>query len=82
MQAFASLDDLTRPGIREIAESDTERLRDALTSLLPEDFALLVMRHVDQISTAQIAENLGISEQAVKYRLLRALLRLRESMEP
>jgi RNA polymerase sigma-70 factor (ECF subfamily) len=38
------------------------------------------MRHLEQRSTAEIAAMLEISEPAVKARLLRALVRMREQM--
>ena len=38
------------------------------------------MRHLEQLSTAEIAAMLEISEPAVKSRLLRALIRMREQM--
>jgi RNA polymerase sigma-70 factor, ECF subfamily len=40
------------------------------------------MRHLEQLSTAVIAATLGITEGAVKSRLLRSVLRLRGLMEP
>jgi RNA polymerase sigma factor (sigma-70 family) len=52
----------------------------ALYSLPPGDFDLLMMRHVDHKSTEQIAITMGITEQTVKSRLLRALFSLRKSL--
>jgi len=57
------------------------RLKQALVSLLPEDGEVLVMRHIELLGTVQIASALGITEGAVKARLLRALQRLRGLME-
>jgi RNA polymerase sigma-70 factor (ECF subfamily) len=49
---------------------------------LPErDREVLVLRYLEQLSTAEAAAVLGISEGAVKLRLLRALQRLRELLE-
>jgi RNA polymerase sigma-70 factor (ECF subfamily) len=57
-----------------------ERLKGALAALPQRDREVLVMRHLEQLSTAEIAAMLEISEPAVKSRLLRALLRMREQM--
>ena len=38
------------------------------------------MRHLKQLSTAEIAAMLELSEAAVKSRLLRALMRMRDQM--
>jgi RNA polymerase sigma-70 factor (ECF subfamily) len=40
--------------------------------------AVFVLRDIDEQSTAEVAELLGISEANVKVRLLRARLQLRE----
>jgi RNA polymerase sigma-70 factor, ECF subfamily len=53
------------------------RLREAIISLPSKDRDILLMRHIDQLGTDEIAEALGITQGAVKARLLRALLRLR-----
>jgi RNA polymerase sigma-70 factor (ECF subfamily) len=52
-----------------------------LASLSPRDREILVMKHLEQLSTAEVAEALGISERAVKARNVRALVRLREAIE-
>ena len=57
-----------------------DRLKAALAALPPRDREVLVMRHLEQLSTAEIAEMLEISEPAVKSRLLRALIRMRGEM--
>jgi len=38
------------------------------------------MRHLEQLGTAEIAAMLELSEAAVKSRLLRALMRMRDQM--
>jgi RNA polymerase sigma-70 factor (ECF subfamily) len=54
-----------------------ERLRAALDELAPHDREILVMRNLEQLPIAEIAEVLGLTEGAVKVRHLRALRRLR-----
>jgi RNA polymerase sigma-70 factor (ECF subfamily) len=41
----------------------------------------LVLRHLEQLSTKEIAAVLGITEGAVKVRHLRALERLRQTLD-
>ncbi len=53
-------------------------LDQAITSLLPGLRAVFVLRDIQGLSTRETAEVLGISEMAVKARLSRARLRLRE----
>ncbi len=74
--------DASNRGARVAFDIENDRLRKALALLEPEDLELLMMRHVDQTNITQIALTLGITEKAVKERLLRALLSLRERMEP
>lgn len=74
--------DDTSPSNRLAAEEEQARLLEALTNLPPRDREVLVMRHLEQLSTAEIADALGISVGAVESRHLRALLRLRGKMEP
>jgi RNA polymerase sigma-70 factor (ECF subfamily) len=54
-----------------------QRLRAALEELAPHDREILVMRNLERLSVAEIAEVLGLTEGAVKVRHLRALRRLR-----
>ena len=57
-------------------------LVNALAALDPRDRDVLVMRHLAQWSTGEMARKLGITDEAVKSRLLRAVLRLRGLLEP
>ena len=48
-----------------------------LALLSPRDREILVMKYLEQLSTTEVAEALGLSEAGVKSRHLRALRRLR-----
>jgi RNA polymerase sigma-70 factor, ECF subfamily len=52
-------------------------LRAALDGLAENDREVLVLRHLEQLTTSEIAAILGLTESAVKVRHLRALQRLR-----
>ena len=54
-----------------------DRMRATLNSLSPRDREVLVLRHLEQLSTREIASVMEITEGAVKTRHLRALQRLR-----
>jgi RNA polymerase sigma-70 factor (ECF subfamily) len=56
-------------------------VRRALGRLPDRDREVLVLRYLEQLSTAEAVAVLGIGEGAVKLRLLRALQRLRELLE-
>jgi RNA polymerase sigma-70 factor (ECF subfamily) len=66
-------------GIRR-AERQAQ-LRAALDRLSERDREVLVLRHLEQLSTRETASVLGIAEGAVKVRLLRALQRLRDLLD-
>jgi len=53
------------------------RLRQALADLSADDREVLVLRHLEHLSTAETAAVLGISATAVKQRHLRAIRRVR-----
>ena len=55
--------------------------KEALATLSPQDREVLAMRYVERLSTAEMAEALGISEGAVKSRHLRAVIRMRGLLE-
>jgi RNA polymerase sigma-70 factor (ECF subfamily) len=73
---------------REIPSETLERkeirmaINAALQKLAPIYRETFVLRDIEQLSTGQCAEALGISEQAVKVRLHRARLRIREELAP
>jgi RNA polymerase sigma-70 factor (ECF subfamily) len=58
-----------------------ERMRSALGRLGERDRELLLLRHVEQLSVREMAAVLGISEGAVKVRHVRALERLRQTLD-
>jgi RNA polymerase sigma-70 factor (ECF subfamily) len=58
------------------------RIRTALDQLSERDREVLVLRHLEQLSTRETAAVLGNSEGAVKVRHLRALERLRVLLLP
>ena len=57
-------------------------LNDAIGKLDPIFRTVFLLRDVEQVSTEETAEALGISVPAVKSRLLRARLKLREILNP
>jgi RNA polymerase sigma-70 factor (ECF subfamily) len=64
------------PSNRLIREELYSRVRQALMELADADREVLLMRYVEQLSVADIAAVLGISEAAVKMRHRRALDRM------
>lgn len=66
------------------ADSSTlrERLEDAVAGLPPRLRAVVVLRDIYDLSHAEIADELGISESAAKVRLHRARRRLRTEVFP
>ncbi|MCC6614819.1 MAG: sigma-70 family RNA polymerase sigma factor [Anaerolineae bacterium] len=63
----------------ESAEASAEMNR-AIDTLKPDMRAVFLLRDVEQLSTAETAQILGISNEAVKVRLHRARLALRERL--
>jgi len=57
-------------------------LNNAIAELDPIFRAVFILRDVEQLSTEETAEALGISVPAVKSRLLRGRLKLREKLSP
>jgi RNA polymerase sigma-70 factor (ECF subfamily) len=64
------------PSRHALREELRRRVRRALAALSERDREVLVLRHLEQLSTREVAEVLQISEGAVKTRQVRALARL------
>lgn len=71
------IDDGSGPGTRINHADQAARVRGALLELPDRDREVLVMRYLEGLSVAEIAEVLQLGESAVKMRQLRALDRLR-----
>jgi RNA polymerase sigma-70 factor (ECF subfamily) len=67
----------TSPSRRLIRDELRDRVRAALAAAPPRDREVLIMRHLEEMSAAEIAAALGITERAAKARHTRALERLR-----
>ena len=70
------------PSQRAMKSELRSRIRAALDRLEERDREVLVLRHLEQLSTHETAAVLGIREGAVKTRHLRALERLRVLLGP
>jgi RNA polymerase sigma-70 factor (ECF subfamily) len=78
---FQLVDRLIAPGSspsQRVQRNDLRvHLRAAIDSLAEHDREVLVLRHLEQLTTSEIATLLDLTESAVKVRHLRALQRLR-----
>jgi RNA polymerase sigma-70 factor, ECF subfamily len=70
----------TSPSRRLIRDELRQRVRAALETASPRDREILVIRHLEEMSAAEIAATLGITERAAKARHTRALERLRSML--
>jgi len=68
----------THPSAAAIRAEMKIRMQEALDSMDPLDREVLALRHFEQLSRAEIAALLGISEAAAGKRYIRALERLRQ----
>jgi len=68
------------PEQRYSREEMQKILDDAVDTLKPDFRTVFVLRDIEELSTEETAETLGISISAVKSRLLRARLALREKL--
>jgi RNA polymerase sigma-70 factor (ECF subfamily) len=67
-----------RPSEAAIRAELKVRLQEALNSMEPLDREILALRHFEQLSLAETAQVLGLSESGACRRHLRALKRLKE----
>jgi len=78
------LEDLPQPSIFDSSsrsEDELAALSEALDSISPTDQLILRLRFVEQLSHAEIAGVLGVSEAASRQRTARAIARLRVAAE-
>lgn len=68
------------PSQRAQREEVRQQVRAALDRLSERDREVLILRHLEQLSTREIATVLNLTESAVKVRHLRALQRLRQQL--
>jgi RNA polymerase sigma factor (sigma-70 family) len=76
----AVIDNLAEPSPSDDSSTDSEvvtQLSEALASLGPTDQLILQLRYIEQLSHAQIASALGVSDAASRQRTARAIARLR-----
>lgn len=71
----------TSPSGRLIRAELRERVQAALARLAPRDYEVLVLRHLEGLSTDEMAAVLGVGTGAVMTRHTRALVRLRTLLE-
>jgi RNA polymerase sigma-70 factor, ECF subfamily len=71
----------TSPSGRLVREEVRTWVRNALDHMSPNDREVLVLRYLEMLSNQEIAEVLGITVGAVKVRHLRALERLRGTLD-
>jgi len=56
------------------------KVRAGLDRLSPDDREVLALRYLEELTAAEVAAVLGVTEAAAKKRVLRALVRLRETL--
>jgi RNA polymerase sigma-70 factor (ECF subfamily) len=72
---------LTAPSQAAIRAETRLLVQEALNGMDPVDREVLALKHFEQLSTAEIAEVLGLSKAGAGSRYLRAIKRLREILE-
>ncbi len=70
----------TRPSEAAVRVENKLQLQEALNSMEAVDREVLALRHFEQLSTSETAQVLGISEEAIKKRHIRALKRLKDAL--
>ena len=68
----------TRPSVAAIRAERQRRLQEALNATDPVDREVLVLRHFEELTNAEVARELGLQESAASKRYIRALRKLKE----
>jgi RNA polymerase sigma-70 factor (ECF subfamily) len=68
----------TRPSVAAIRAERQRRLQEALNAMDPTDREVLVLRHFEELTNAEVARELQLKESAASKRYIRALHRLKE----
>jgi RNA polymerase sigma-70 factor (ECF subfamily) len=68
----------TRPSVAAIRAERQRRLQEALNGMDPVDREVLVLRHFEELTNAEVARELHLQESAASKRYMRALHRLKE----
>jgi RNA polymerase sigma-70 factor (ECF subfamily) len=68
----------TRPSIAAMRAERQRRLQEALNAMDPLDREVLVLRHFEELTNAEVARELHFQESAASERYIRALHRLKE----
>ena len=71
----------SRPGSRVMRDELCGRVHAAIQQLSENDRAVLILRHLEQRPTAEVAKRLGITVGAVRVRSMRAIARLRDLLD-
>jgi RNA polymerase sigma-70 factor (ECF subfamily) len=68
----------TRPSVAAIRAERQTRLQETLNAMAPLDREVLVLRHFEELTNAEVARELHLRESAASKRYIRALDRLKE----
>jgi RNA polymerase sigma-70 factor (ECF subfamily) len=68
----------TRPSVAVIRAERQRRLQESLNAMDPLDREVLVLRHFEELTNAEVARELRLQESAASKRYIRALHRLKE----
>jgi RNA polymerase sigma-70 factor, ECF subfamily len=71
---------ITSPSMAAVRHETQAQLLDAVDGLDPQDREILALRHYEQLSNREAAEELGITTAAASKRYIRALERLKGSL--
>lgn len=75
------IDNRSSPSGQLLRDERRQRIRDLLDQLPPAEREVLVLRFLEELSTAEVAELLGTTPAAVKSRQFRAVQRLNQLLQ-